>query len=75
MTYQEEIWRKAVAEADSEVMRNCPTLAGGRKTNESAEQYADRCAQAIDVALKRLEMARRELAIASRAKATVKENT
>ena len=73
MTYQEEIWKKAVAEADSEVMRACPTLIGGRKEGESAEQYADRCVKVMEHALDRLGIARRELALASRAKA--KENT
>ena len=69
MTYQEEIWKKAVAEADSEVMRACPTLVGGRKDGESAERYAERCIKVMEAALDRLEIARRELAMASRATA------
>jgi len=68
MTYQEEIWQKAVAEADSEVMRACPSIQGGRRENESAEQYAERCIRKIEDALKRLEIARRELQSARRTK-------
>ena len=68
MKLHEEVWRKAVAELEQEVMRNCVTLTGGKRVNESVEMYAHRVQEAMDNAVARLTEARQELAKALKEK-------
>jgi len=68
MKLHEEVWRKAVAELEHEVMRNCATLTGGKKANETVEIYAHRVKEAMDNAVARLTEARQELAKALKEK-------
>lgn len=60
--YEEEVWRRAVYEAESEVMKNVGTPSGGKKPNESVEDYAARCTGHLTNSLARLKHARRKLA-------------
>lgn len=63
-----EVWRKAVAEAEDEVLRVTPTLPGGRKHDETVEHYAERCVAAIKESVDRLHVCREQLAAVRRLK-------
>lgn len=56
-----EVWKRAVADLESEVMRSCASLPGGKKENESVEDYAFRNISTLDRSLVRLRIARAEL--------------
>ena len=60
--YLEYIWYKAVAEAEADVMRACPTLVGGRKPKETVEQYAHRGIVMLEKEIAKLSIARKKLA-------------
>ncbi len=60
--YEQSIWRRAVLDAECEVMRLTATVAGGRRDNESAEQYVARVRKQQDFALAELQYARDKLA-------------
>lgn len=55
---EHEVWRKAIAAFEREVMDSCPVLVGGRRSMESVENYANRCVAGIAKALWRLSEAR-----------------
>jgi hypothetical protein len=65
MNYYEEVWARAVTDAEAEVLRLTPTLCGGRKADETVEQYAKRAASHQERALWRLELARAALVAAA----------
>ena len=66
-SYIRSVWAHAVAEAEGNVMRACPSLRGGRLTNESAETYAERCMKTLDMELDKLREARTQLLAAKSA--------
>lgn len=60
--YHEEVWMRAVSEAESEVMRRAPSICGGKKEHETVEEYVHRGFMQAEHALERLRSARAELA-------------
>ena len=61
ISYEEEIWLKAIKDAESDVMRCCPILVGGRKLEETIDQYVGRCDRYLKKALEKLAIARERL--------------
>ena len=61
MSYQAEVWKKAIVEAESEVMRATATPPGGRKKGESLQQYVERTREIQDEAMRRYKVACKEL--------------
>jgi hypothetical protein len=60
--YEAEIWRRAVQDAESEVMRFTATPSGGKTPTESTERYVARVRGYQDAALEKLAHARGQLA-------------
>jgi hypothetical protein len=61
VTYEHEVWFSEVARAESDLMRACPTMIGGRAKKESPEDYAERGIANIQCKLARLKSARAHL--------------
>lgn len=61
MTYEQEVWNKAVYAAEEDVIQACPLLIGGRKPKESPEAYAARGIKDLNHYLERLRIARKNL--------------
>lgn len=61
MSYHEQIWYGALQSAEQDVMRATATPSGGRKTNETLEQYVARTRAIQDAAMERVRIARIEL--------------
>jgi len=55
---QKETWEQKICALESEVMRACPSLVGGRKEKETVEQYAARGMKELQRSLDRLAEAR-----------------
>lgn len=52
---------REVVERESQLMRECPSITGGKKSGETVEQYAGRCLDRITGALNLLTAARHNL--------------
>ena len=65
MNYHEEVWSRAVSDAEAEVLRLTPLLCGGRKADETVEKYVERADSHHKHALFRLAEARKALAAAA----------
>ena len=55
------VWRKAMADAESDVMRATATVIGGRKPNESLMDYVERSKQLQEIAIIRFNIAKQEV--------------
>jgi hypothetical protein len=61
LAYVQEVWTNAVNEAKQDLIRACPTLQGGKRDNETPEDYADRGIATIEHYRARLTEARAQL--------------
>ena len=59
--YHADVWRHALREAELDVMRATATPTGGRRKNESIEDYVVRTRMIQDAAMLRWHTARDEL--------------
>ena len=63
-TYHEEVWARAVRDAEADVMRATATPSGGRLPNEDLMAYVERTKQIQGAALARWLTAKAELDMA-----------
>lgn len=61
MTYEQEVWTRAVRDAESDLLHTCPFLSGGRQQKETPEAYAERSIANIIYYRQRLDEAKRHL--------------
>ena len=61
MNFKEEVWSRALLDAEHCVMRCTATPTGGRKEGEDLRAYVERTRALQDAALARWEEAKREL--------------
>lgn len=60
-SYERELWQRAVADAEQDVMLNSPSLTGGREPRERIERYVARGRELQDRALARMRHAQKKL--------------
>lgn len=66
MTYEQQVWRRAMLDAEADVMRFLPTITGGRLPGETIEKYFERCQGLLQEALDNLAIARGNFNAASK---------
>ncbi len=59
--YHASVWRKAMNDAEAEIMRLTATLPGGRKDSENVLDYVERVKQAQEAAVARWMTAKAEM--------------
>jgi len=65
INYRADVWRRAMRDAEGDVMRVTGTLQGGRREQENLLAYVERAKQAQGAAIERWKIACAELAVAS----------